>query len=94
MKKSYTKPMIEIEVYELSAAIAASCGHKINLGPGVPGSTDPDYQQCSDFAGSGFLFNITPELSIQSTGNVPFYADGTANCDCYYTSGGGGYFTS
>ena len=92
MKKSYTKPLIEIETYELSASIANTCSHKVNVGPGVPGSNE--YTQCSDFSDSGFLMSIIPSLEIQAQKGIPFYSDGAANCDCYYTSGNHGYFTS
>ena len=91
MKKNYTKPLIEIESYELSGAIAYNCSNIITLGPGIPGSST--YIQCDEFKGTGFL-SLTPEISLNSTGNVPFYSDGAKNCDCYYTSGGKGYFTS
>lgn len=91
MKKTYTKPLIEIEAYELSASIAANCGNVVTLGPGIPGSTE--YIQCDEFKNSGFM-SLTPEFGVNSTGNVPFYSDGAKNCDCYYTSGGMGYFTS
>lgn len=93
MKKTYCKPLIEIETYELSAAIAANCTNVINVGPGVPGVTKGDYAQCTDFGDSGFL-SLNPGYSVNSTGNTPFYDDGTRNCDCYYSSGGQGYFTS
>ena len=91
MKKAYTKPMIEIETYALNASIAANCGNVINLGPGIPGSEE--YLQCDSFKDSGFLMNINPEYSINSK-VTPFYSDGAKNCDCYYTSGNMGYFTS
>ena len=90
MKKTYTKPLIEIEAYELNGAIAYNCGNVITLGPGVPGSEK--YTQCEEFKGSGFL-SLTPEISLNSA-DTPFYSDGAANCDCYYSSGGQGYFTS
>lgn len=93
MKKVYTKPMIEIEAYTLSASIAYTCTNIINVGPGIPGVTEGYYAQCSDYGGSGFLHSITPGVSIQSA-NQPFYEDGAAGCDCYYQSGGMGYFTS
>lgn len=93
MKKQYTKPLIEIETYQLNASIAANCSNVINVGPGIPGSTEYEYRQCSDFGGSGFL-SLIPDVGLNSTGNTPFYADGAKHCDCYYTSGGKGYFTS
>ena len=93
MKKSYAKPLIEIETYELSASIAANCFNVINLGPGISGTK---YEMCSDYNDSGFgLMNIIPQYGLNSTEKVtPFYADGAKNCDCYYTSGNRGYFTS
>ena len=90
MKKTYTKPLIEIEAYELNGAIAYNCGNVITLGPGVPGSEK--YTQCKEFKESGFL-SLTPEIGLNSD-DKPFYSDGAANCDCYYSSGGKGYFTS
>lgn len=93
MKKIYSKPMIEIDAFELTTSLAASCSNQVDFGPGIPGSSDKRYQQCDDFKGSGFL-SIIPGVSVNSAGNTPFYADGSANCDCYYTSGGMGYFMS
>jgi hypothetical protein len=93
MKKVYTKPVIEIEAYTLSASIAANCSNVISMGPGVPGSTDPEKVMCDDYYDSGFLSITDPGFSIQST-NQPFYSDNSRDCDCYYHSGGTGYFTS
>ena len=39
MKKTYAKPVIEIEAYTLSASLAATCGSTISLGPEAPGKT-------------------------------------------------------
>lgn len=89
MKKPYAKPMIEIERYELNASIAANCGSKVTFGPWAPGKT-----VCDEFKDAFEVFSVIPELGIQATGGTPFYADGAANCDCYYSSGGGVYFTS
>lgn len=89
MKKTYAKPMIEIEAYELNASIAANCGEKVSFGPEAPGKNT-----CDEFKDAFEVFAVIPGISIQSTGGTPFYADGAANCDCYYSSGGGIYFTS
>lgn len=89
MKKAYSKPVIEIEAYELSASIASSCGSKVTLGPEAPGKTT-----CEEFKDAFEVFAVIPGVGIQSTGGTPFYSDGSANCDCYYSSGGGLYFTS
>ena len=90
MKKSYIKPLIEIETYALNASIAASCGNKVTLGPETPG-----YEVCKEFEDAFEVFAVIPGLGIQSEiAGTPFYSDGKANCDCYYSSGGGLYFTS
>ena len=89
MKKAYTKPLIEIEAYELNASIAANCGNVVSLGPEAPGK-----RVCDEFKDAFEVFAVIPGLGIQSTGGTPFYSDGAANCDCYYSSGGGVYFTS
>lgn len=81
MKKIYSKPIVEIETYTLSEAIAANCGDVVNLGPG-------DYH---DVVCDGFDFNVD---IVGYAMNASFYdgIDGDP-CDCYY-SAGGGYFTS
>lgn len=90
MKKVYTSPMIEIECYDLSSSIAAACQSKPEFGPGVPG--DPNLNACA-----GFI--EIPDIGFDSIGNSiqsqSFYngTDGPA-CDCYYTAGGEGYFSS
>lgn len=89
MKKKYEKPVIEIEAYVLSAAIASNCGETVSLGPEAPDKT-----VCDEFKGAFDVFSIKPGLNVMATGGTPFYADGAANCDCYYSSGGGSYFTS
>lgn len=90
MKKSYAKPLIEIESYELSASIAQSCVNPINLGPEAPGK-----DTCSAFDDSFEVFSFIPGVGIQTAENgTPFYNDGAAECNCYYSSGGGLYFTS
>lgn len=86
MKKVYSKPVVEIEVYELDTNIAANCGNRVTLGPEAPGKTT-----CSEFEDA---FDIAAYSLSRSIGVTPFYSDGAANCDCYYTSGGQGYFTS
>ena len=87
MKKIYEKPMVEIETYVLSASIANTCGNTVSLGPEAPGKV-----VCDEFKDAFEVFSMNPKL--RSTGGTPFYSDGSANCDCYYSSGGGTYFTS
>lgn len=91
MKKTYSKPVVEIETYALSASIAASCGETVSLGPEAPGKV-----VCDEFkdAFEVVSFTMRPGISTMSTGGTPFYADESAGCDCYYSSGGGVYFTS
>lgn len=89
MKKKYEKPVIEIEAYVLSAAIASNCGETVSLGPEAPDKT-----VCDEFKDGFEVLSINPGLNVMSTGGTPFYTDGAANCDCYYSSGGGIYFTS
>ena len=89
MKKEYMNPYVEVEVYELDAAIAANCGQVISLGPEAPGK-----EICKEFEGAFDVFSLRPNLSTASTGGTPFYNDGSAHCDCYYSSGSGNYFTS
>jgi hypothetical protein len=90
MKKIYSKPLIEIEAYQLDASIAANCGTVVNQGPEAPGK-----ETCSDFGDSFVVQSYRPGIGIQSVGGgTPFYNDGSANCDCYYQSGDSVFFTS
>lgn len=86
MKKVYSKPTLEIEVYEMSSNIAHNCGSIVTLGPEAPGK-----DICKEFEDAWDVFSLK---STRATGGTPFYSDGAANCDCYYSSGGGIYFTS
>lgn len=83
MKKGYVKPSMEIEKYELNASIASNCGPVVTMGPG-----DFNHYVCEKFEGSFGTW------SARSKG--PSFYDGTDGpaCDCYYTTGGEGYFTS
>lgn len=90
MKKIYSKPLIEIEAYELNASIAANCSTVVEFGPGAPNKPI-----CSEFEDGFEVHSVIPGVGIQSTtGGTPFYNDGSANCDCYYQSGSGIYFAS
>ena len=93
MKKIYAKPLIEIETYALNASIAANCGSVVSLGPEGIGVEEASV--CQEFKDGFNVFAVIPGLGIQSEiAGTPFYSDGKANCDCYYSSGGGLYFTS
>lgn len=89
MRKVYMRPTIEIEAYELSASIASNCSSVVTMGP-----EDYSGNICSEFEDSFDVQSYRPGISLFSAG-TPFY-DGTTGpvCDCYYTSGGSGYFTS
>lgn len=90
MRKTYMKPVIEIEAYQLNASIAQNCGIVISLGPEAG-----DKKICDEFKDAFEVFTVIPGVGIQTTGGgTPFYSDGSANCDCYYSSGGSLYFTS
>ena len=89
MRKAYTKPALEVEEYQLNKAIATNCTTTITWGPGAPG-----HEVCPEFEGSFDVVIASEAPSMNSSGNVPFYDDGSAGCDCYYTSGGNSYFSS
>lgn len=79
MKKDYIKPIIEIEEFELNAAIAAGCTNIVTLGPG-----DPEHQVCDEYDfGGGLLMN-------RSYSN-PFYE---TSCTCYLSAPGESLATS
>ena len=87
MKKAYSKPLLEIEAYTLSASIASHCGIVVSNGPAMG-----THEQCKDYH-DPFQTVIPPENSILGGPyNVKFYED--TNCDCYTTGGDYGYWTS
>lgn len=81
MKKDYIKPIIEIEEFELNAAIAAGCDYHVNLGPG-----DSTHEMCSYFKDYEWLGE-----GVRAVSEGPFY-DGS--CSCYLSSGGVALLTS
>ena len=84
MKKQYSKPSLEVEVYQLNAALAAGCTTYVNMGPGT---VDGVYPMCSDYEGS--MGDGEIEWSMRPRGGTtPFYDDQNQYCSCYYTSGG------
>lgn len=88
MKKLYTSPIIEIESYDLSSSIAAACQTPVRFGPGTPGS---DLEVCDGFVPVPTL----PFPDGSSDIMASFYSnDQGPMCDCYYTAGGEGYFSS
>lgn len=89
MKKQYSKPFLEVEVYQLAASIAANCGTVVSLGPEADGKTT-----CAEYDDGFQVTAIHGGMSLMAQNGTPFYADGSANCNCYYSSGDYGYFTS
>lgn len=87
MKKKYTKPVVEIECYELSNNIASNCGIVVNMGPEAINAI----KVCDEY------YEITGEprnsnaRTFSMPHNIQFWAAET--CDCYYTAGAG-FFTS
>lgn len=85
MKKAYSKPLVDVETYSLSAAIASNCSIVVHNGPALG-----DRQQCDDYE-DPFAVDSENTFSPMAEHNVSFYED---NCDCYYSSGGQGYWMS
>ena len=86
MKKEYVKPLVEIERYKLDASFAANCGTDVTIGPRVDGV----YEACSEFVDPWEVSSY----GLQRSNGTSFYEPGLGQCDCYYSSGGEGYFTS
>lgn len=82
MKKTYKKPMVEIEVYTLDASIASNCGIVVSNGPALG-----DHYQCEGYEDPFGTFSAR-----SGPYNVHFYED--TNCDCYTTTTEAGYWTS
>lgn len=85
MKKPYEAPRVEIERYTLDASIASNCAMVVSNGPALG-----DHKQCEDYE-DPFAMNAYG-ISAQAVYNVQFYED--TNCDCYYSAGDQGYWTS
>lgn len=83
MKKTYKKPMVEIEVYTLDASIASNCTLVVSNGP-----EEGIHKQCEDYEPT------FPDIEMFANGphNVSFYED--TQCDCYTSGGNGSYWTS
>lgn len=78
LKKEYEAPALMVETYMLDTSIAATCGTQIN---------DRD-QACYD----KWFDEGAETFALFSAGQQSF-AD-KAHCDCYYSSGGEGFFAS
>ena len=89
MKKTYIKPQVIFEKYELNASIASGCTNIVNLGPG---NDELGYSMCSDYDGSWeiSLFSWQPGDNMDGM-QTNFYPE---TCDCYLDAGEGLMFTS
>lgn len=89
MKKIYKKPYVEVENYELSSNIASNCVLVVTMGPEGPGAIEvcDDYYEKTgeERTGKGIGLYSLPH-------NVQFWSE--ESCDCYYSAGGAGCFTS
>ena len=85
MRKAYSAPQLELEIYNLSASIASNCTLVVNNGPAIVGYQDT---ACSNYVDP---FPSTSSYRLRPS-NVSFYDDRV--CDCYTTGAGGSYWTS
>lgn len=82
--KSYEKPSIEFECFELNAAIASGCGNIVSIGPaGGPYDT-----VCDEFIEEEFSLLSVPHEDPSSQN---FWQD---SCSCYLSAGVDTVFTS
>ena len=85
MRKVYEKPVIEVELYQLSQSIATACATVVSLGPGgtVNGVT---YKVCSEYSVDT---GTRGETSTASTWMYEgtFYSEDS--CTCYHSLGDG-----
>lgn len=83
MRKAYSAPQLELEIYNLSASIASNCAVVVNNGPAMG-----EHTACEGYVDP---FPSTSSYRLRPS-NVTFYED--TNCDCYTTQSGYGYWTS
>lgn len=89
MKKVYVAPALEVEFYELDSSIASNCALVVEMGPAGPGAI----KVCKDYYDK--TVEPYPEEGIAAASlphNVQFWTE--ESCDCYYSAGGTGCFTS
>ena len=89
MKKTYIKPQVIFEKYELNASIASGCTNIVNLGPG---NDELGYNMCSEYDDSWeiSLYSWQPGDNMDGM-QTNFYPE---TCDCYLDAGEGLMFTS
>ena len=84
MRKVYEKPVVEVELYQLSQSIATACATVVSLGPGLP--DDSSVAVCEEYSVD------TGSRSSASTADTWLY-DGTFystdTCSCYHSLGDG-----
>lgn len=86
MKREYVAPTLAVECYALNQSIASNCAWVIKFGPADPSTGVGACEGYVDFQ------SFKPGLDVNAPPyNVSFYEH---TCDCYYTSGGEGYWTS
>lgn len=91
-KTSYGAPKLTIQLIDASTTNGSHCVSTVSFGPGISGN--PDYPTCEEFdLGPEDPFSVRAMPASISRGGASFYED-LNNCDCYYSSGGEGFFTS
>lgn len=88
MKKIYEKPSVEIEMYELSSNIASNCSLVVEMGPEGPGAI----KVCDDYYEKAGEEKPNSRSLLSLPYNVQFWSE--ESCDCYYSAGVNGCFTS
>ena len=85
MRRVYEKPVIEVELYQLSQSIATACATVVSLGPGgTYGNTT--YEVCDEYKVD------TGSRSSASTADIAIYEGtfyNTDTCTCYHSLGDG-----
>lgn len=85
MRKVYKKPVVEVELYQLSQSIATACATVVSLGPGGTYG-DTTYEVCSEYKVD------TGSRSGTSTVDTAVYEGSfysTDTCSCYHSLGDG-----
>lgn len=86
MKKPYQSPTLLVECYALDESIASNCAWVIKFGPADEAGGKAACDGYVDFQ------SVKPGLDVNAPPyNVTFYEN---TCDCYYSFGEEGYWTS
>ena len=81
--KSYEKPSIEFECFELNAAIASGCNNVVSIGPAGGG-----YDVCDEYKEEEFMLFSVPH---EPPASQNFWEE---SCSCYLSAGVETVFTS